>query len=443
MKLSFHGGVGEVTGACYLLDDGKTKILIDCGLFQGCEECGDWNFSDFQFDPASIDALFVTHAHLDHVGRIPKLVKKGFKGVIYSTPPTKDIAALILEDALSIAERNGEALYDAADLERAESLWRTIAYGTAVSVGSMAVTLRNAGHILGSSMVEIAVGDATVLFTGDLGNVPSALVPPPEDIRGVTHLVIESAYGNRSHEAVEEREHLIERAVEDASTRKGTLVIPAFATERTQDLLYLFNTMMEFHRIPAMPVFVDAPLAIRVTKVFEQYRAYYKDEIQALFAEHPSLFQFKHLKFTPEVAESKAINDVPPPKIVIAGSGMMNGGRILHHLKRYLPEKTSILLVVGYQAAGSMGRRLIDGAREVKILGEEVAVASEIRKINGLSAHADNPQLFAFVAKNRDTLKRVFVVQGERAAALHLSQEIKDRLGIAANTPELYDAVDL
>ncbi len=443
MRLSFHGGAGEVTGACYLLEDGNAKVLVDCGLFQGCDECGDWNFSDFKFDPASIDALFVTHAHLDHVGRIPKLVRHGFKGIIYSTPPTKDIAALILDDALSIAERSGQALYDAADLERAQSLWRTVAYGTTVKVGSMTFRLRNAAHILGSAMVEIAVGDATMLFTGDLGNVPSALLPPPEDIRGVTHLVIESAYGNRSHEAAEERETLIERAVEDVATRKGTLMIPAFATERTQDLLYLFNTMMEFRRIPAMPVFVDAPLAINVTKVFEQYREYYKDEIQALFAEHPNLFQFKHLKFTPDVEQSKAINNAPPPKIVIAGSGMMNGGRILHHLKRYLPELQSILLVVGYQAAGSMGRRLIDGAVEVKILGAEVTVAAEIRKINGLSAHADNPQLFAFVAKNRDTLRRVFVVQGEQAAALHLSQEIKDRLGIAANTPGLYDAVEL
>lgn len=443
MRLSFHGGAREVTGACYLLETKKLKILIDCGLFQGDEECAALNFEDFKFSPRGVDFVLITHAHLDHIGRLPKLVREGFSGKIYSTAPTRELARLILEDALSLARRQNKELYDRSDLEKTFSLWEDAPYQGIVEKNGIKIKFSDAGHILGSALVELWIENKHLLFTGDLGNVPSALLPPPEVFKDIEYLVIESTYGNRAHEKPEERVLNLERAVEDITARKGTLMIPAFATERTQDILFYINEMLLFKRIPEIPVFVDSPLAIRATEVYERYTEYYKDEIKELYRAHPHLFKFKKLKFTESVEDSKKINDVPPPKVVIAGSGMMQGGRILHHAKRYLPDEKSILLVTGYQAAGSFGRRLIDKEKSVKIFGENIAVNAEIRKINGFSAHADNPQLFDFVDRNRDSLKRVFVVQGEEAQALHFMQEVKDRLGVEAHAPMLYEGFEI
>jgi len=443
MKLSFHGGAREVTGACYLLITAKTKVLVDCGLFQGCDECSELNFENFRFDPREIELVLITHAHLDHIGRLPKLIKEGFSGKIFSTPPTKDLARLMLGDALAIAKRTNGELYSEEDLEKTFGLWKTISYNEVYRAGDLSFCFREAGHILGSALSEIWAEGKHLLFTGDLGNTPSALLPPPHTFRDIDYLIIESTYGNRTHEAPEERVLKLERAVEDVTARQGTLLIPAFATERTQDILFLLNEMLLFKRIPEIPVFVDSPLAIRVTRVFEDYVSYYREEIQKLYLEHPHLFEFKKLKFTETSEESKKINDISPPKVVIAGSGMMQGGRILHHARRYLSDPKSILLFVGYQAAGSLGRRLLDKEKAVKIWGEEVAVEAEIRKINGFSAHADNPQLFSFVEKTKDTLKRVFVVQGEEAQALHFMQAIRDRLGIPADAPVLYEEFEL
>lgn len=439
MRISFHGGAREVTGACYLLESEKTKILIDCGIFQGSRECEDLNFEPFRFVPAEIAAVFVTHAHLDHIGRLPRLVREGFGGPIYSTAPTRDLAEIILEDALHLAERNnGQMLYGAADLASTLKIWRNLPYGKAPKIGGIEIALHNAGHILGSAMAECRAEGKRILFTGDLGNDPSVLVPPPAAPRGADYLVIESAYGNRAHEGADERVLQLERTVEDAAARGGTLLIPAFATERTQDILHLLNEMLLFKRIPEMSVFVDSPLAIRATKIYERYPEYYREEIRELLQRHPNLFRFKKLHFTETAEQSKAINGVAGPKIIIAGSGMMQGGRILHHLRRYLGDPKSILLIVGYQAAGSLGRRLVDGEKAVKVFGEEIPVNAEIRAISGFSAHADGPQLFSFVESERDTLKRVFAVQGEAEAVSGLVQQIRDRLGIPADAPELH-----
>lgn len=445
MKLSFHGGAQEVTGACHLLETATTKILVDCGLFQGCEECADMNFGKFGFDPGAIDALFITHTHLDHVGRIPRLVREGFRGVIYSTAATRDIARFILEDALSLARRDRDEreLYNEQDIEKAFSLWKALPYRERLEVGDMEMQLRNAGHVLGSAMIEIWAEGKHILFTGDLGNVPSTLLPPPEMVEGVEYLVMESTYGNKTHEEAGTRELLLERAVEDIAARRGTLMIPAFATERTQDILHLLNEMVHEKRIPDMPMFIDSPLAIKITEVYERYLSEYNEDIQELAKKHPNLFRFKRLMFTPSVEESRHINDISQPKVIIAGSGMMSGGRILHHARRYLGDAKSILLIIGYQSAGSLGRRLIDGQKTIKIFGDEIFVEAEIRKIGGFSAHADNPQLYAFVAAMHSTLRRVFMVQGEQAAAHHLAEEIRDRLAIDASVPLLHDEVEL
>lgn len=443
MKLSFHGGAREVTGACYLFETRQTKFLIDCGLFQGSSECAELNFEPFRFNPKDIAAVLVTHAHIDHVGRIPKLVREGFSGKIYSTPATRELALLLLIDSLSLSERGARRLFSGEDLAKTAALWEDLPYHADCAIGDSMFRLNPAGHILGSAVVELRVEGKKFLCTGDLGNTPSVLIPPPETFRDIEYLIIESTYGNRTHESPEDRPLKLERAIEDVTARGGTLLVPAFATERTQDILFLLNEMLHFKRIPEIPVFVDAPLAIKVTRVYEKYIEQYREEIRELFRKHPHLFQFKKLRLTERVEESKRINDVSGPKAVIAGSGMMQGGRILHHLRRYLPDPKSIVLVTGYQAAGSLGRRLLDGEKMVKLFGEEVVVYAEIRKISGFSAHADNPQLFSFVAQTKDALKRVFVVQGEDAAALHFAQEVKDRLGIQADAPTLYEEVEI
>ena len=443
VKISFHGGAREVTGSCYLLESLRAKILIDCGLFQGTQECSELNFKDFKFDPRKIDAVFITHAHLDHVGRLPKLVRDGFAGKIYSTAPTKDLARLILEDALTLAKHEGQELYGAEDFEKTFKIWEEAPYYKTFEIKDAIFKLNNSGHILGSAFIEIWVEGRHFLFTGDLGNTPSALLPPHDTFKDIEYLVIEAAYGGRVHEKPEERVLRLERAMEDATARGGVLMIPAFATERTQDILFFLNEMLHFKRIPEIPVFVDAPLAIKITSVFEKHPEFYKEEIRELYKKHPHLFRFKKLRLTESTEESKRINDVPPPKAIIAGSGMMQGGRILHHLRRYLPDEKSILLIVGYQTAGSLGRRLIDGEKIIKLFGEEILVRAEIRKINGFSAHADDPQLFSFVEQNKDTLKHVFVVQGEEARALHFMQQIKDRLGVEADAPMLYEEFEI
>ncbi|MBI2056408.1 MAG: MBL fold metallo-hydrolase [Candidatus Sungbacteria bacterium] len=442
-RISFHGGAREVTGACYLLKTEHANILVDCGLFQGCDECADMNFRGFLFDPKIIDALFVTHAHVDHIGRIPKLVREGFRGPIFSTAPTKDLAMLLLRDSLSLAAREKERLFEEKDMDQAFSQMKTLRYHESIHLGDADIMLRNAGHILGSSFVEIHAEGKKILFTGDLGNIPSLLLPGPEIVPDAEYMVIESTYGGKEHEDPRERISQLERAVEDVAARGGTLLIPAFATERTQDILHLLNELLLYKRIPEIPVFVDSPLAIRVTEVFERYPEYYKEEIKELFLKHPKLFKFKKLQFTESAEDSKKINNIIGPKVIIAGSGMMNGGRVLHHARRYLSDQKSILLIIGYQAAGSLGRRLIDGETMVKIFGEDIPVHAEIRKINGFSAHADNSQLYDFVYESRNSLKQVFVVQGEEARAMHFMQEIRDRLGTRAEAPILGDEMEI
>ena len=261
MRLSFHGGARDVTGACHLLETDSAKILIDCGMFQGAGESGWDNAQEFGFDAAGIGALVITHAHLDHVGRIPLLVRHGFSGTIYSTPPTRDLSRLILEDALALAEREprGHLSWTEKDLDQAFALWKTIPYYEPFRVADVAIQFFNAGHILGSVFVQIDAEGKRLLFTGDMGNTPSALLPPHDSLKKIEYLVIESVYGNRTHESPDERVLMLERAVEDVAARRGTLLIPAFATERTQDILFFLNAMLHFKRVPECRYLLTRP----------------------------------------------------------------------------------------------------------------------------------------------------------------------------------------
>lgn len=442
--LTFYGAAQEVTGACYLLEADQRKVLIDCGMFQGSREAETKNHRPFVFNPSEVEALILTHAHLDHIGRVPKLVKDGFRGKIFATPATRDLAEIMWYDAARLEGREETPTYTEEDVARTMEFFRPLGYYEPVYIQKdLSFQLVSAGHILGSSMVRFQIGNRVLAISGDVGNEPSLLLPPRSSVTDAHVLVIESTYGNRVHQHIEDRTLLLERAIEDVVARRGTLLIPVFATERTQEILHAINEMLYFRRVPDVRVFIDSPLAIRSTAIFERYPDHYRPEIQDLFKRHPHLFQFKMLKATPTVEESKKINDTPPPKVVLAGSGMMSGGRILHHARRYLPDPASIILFVGYQTPGSIGRRIVDGAPEVKIHGETIPVRAEHRVIDGFSAHADMTQLVEFVDEGRDYLQKVFVVHGEADAAFSFAETIQDRLGVSASVPAYGEQVEL
>ena len=450
MKLTFYGGAKMVTGANYLLEADGTRIAVDCGLHQGSNFCERHNWEPFPYPPESLAAVFVTHAHIDHTGRLPALVKNGFRGTVYSTPPTRDAAELLLADSDHILAQEAErfkkpVLFTLQDIAALMAQWRAVEYHERVAVGPFTVTLWNAGHILGSSFVVVEVKGETLVFSGDLGNAPAPLIGAPELFLGhATYTLIESTYGDRIHEDLPRRKEILEDVIEDTVKRGGVLMIPAFAMERTQELLFEINNLIEEGRIPRIPVFLDSPLAIKLTAVYRNYDRYLSHPAPGKTAgDRGHLFQFPWLTMTETTEASKAINAVPSPKIVIAGSGMSHGGRILHHEKRYLSDPKSTLFLVGYQASGSLGRQLLDGAKTVRIFGEDVAVEARVKAIGGYSAHADQPQLLSWLRSMRKTLKKAFMVQGEEPAAQALAGKITDELAVAAHVPDLGEEVVL
>ncbi len=441
IAITFAGGAGSVTGANFLLETPHARILIDCGLFQGCNMCEKENYGSFSYDPASIDALLVTHAHLDHVGRIPKLVREGFRGPIYSTEPTKDLAEASLLDAVEImaleAHTAGrEPLYGRDDVIAALSLWQSTPYHEALTLpGGITAFPKNAGHILGSAMYEIAVAGEKIVFTGDLGNSPSSLLPDTEPITGATYLVMESVYGDRSHEHPERRREMLGELVREAVARGGTLLIPAFSIERTQVILYELHKLIEGGTIASLPIYLDSPLAIRVTDIYRKHRTFLKTSVQGEIEGGGDLFSFRNLHFSESSNESRAIAKDRRQKIVIAGSGMSMGGRVLGHEVEYLPDPKNTLLLAGYQVPGSIGRELQDGARSVLIRGTRVPVRAKVATIHGYSAHGDREHLLSFVEAAAPTLKRAFVAMGEPKASLHFVQRVRDYLGVDAYAP--------
>lgn len=447
-KITFCGGTGSVTGANFLLEVDDKKILVDCGLTQGMKLADDINWDPFPYDPKEIDILFVTHAHIDHLGRIPKLINEGFRGKIYSTDPTKSLAGPMLEDTAGILSKSRDfdlsKIYTEENLKLTLSLWQGFKYHEKIKITEkLEVSFREAGHILGSAMVEFIFNNKKILFTGDLGNSPSPILPDTEKVSDVDYLIMESVYGDRNHESREDRRKFLEATIEDNHKRKGTLIIPTFSLERSQELLFEIDNLVDGNRVPVMPILFDSPLAIRLTEVFKQYRKYFNEEAQKAMSNDKYLFNFPGLRSTLHSEESKLIANIPNPKVIIAGSGMSSGGRVVHHEIKYLPDPNNTLLLTGYQAAGTLGRFIQEGVKTVRISGRDVIVRAHIVTISGYSGHKDSDGLLNFVEEMQDSLKKVFVVMGEPKSSMFLVQKLRDNLGIDAYAPDRGDSVSL
>lgn len=459
MKITFLGASKIVTGSCYLLKFGNMKILVDCGLYQGESYCEDLNFKPFEYDPKEISAILVTHAHIDHIGRIPQLYRNGFVGKIYSTPPTKDFAEILLLDSEHIlrkeAEEKGkEPLYGVNDVLDVMNLWETVPYHERIKINTHScgtapgceVEFYDAGHVLGSSSIVIRADGKQVVFSGDLGNIDTPFLKPTEFFETADYAVLESTYGNRRHSDLKKRKDLFEDIIEETARANGVLLIPAFALERTQEMIFELNELVEHKRIPNVRVFIDSPLAIKLISVYQKYShnpLYFNEGYIGRVNNGDSIFNFPRLKMTLTSEESKEISRVPSPKIIVAGSGMSQGGRILRHEREYLPHSENSILFVGFQAKNSLGRLILDGAPVVKIEGEDIKVRARIRSISGYSAHADQIQLMRWVSPMRFTLKKIFLTHGEEEEALPLAQRIKDEFAVNAGAPSLGEEVVL
>jgi metallo-beta-lactamase family protein len=448
MKLTFYGAAGEVTGSNFLLQIGEHNILIDCGLHQSTHFSDDKNFDPFPYDPKTIEAVFVTHAHIDHTGRLPKLVHEGFTGKIYSTPPTRDFAEPLLLDSGHVLEQealriNRPPLYTPEDVMQALDQWEGTPYHKRLDFKDFAVTFFDAGHILGSSSVLIEAEGKRLVFSGDLGNTPAPILKPTEHIAGADYCIMESTYGGRVHEDTSERKQLFQKVIIDTIKAGGTLIIPAFAMERTQELLFELNYLIEHNLIPRVPVFIDSPLAIKLTAVYQKYESYFNRATTNIIRSGDQIFNFPGLHMSLTTEQSKDINYVTGPKIIIAGSGMSQGGRILHHEERYLPDPKSTLLIVGFQAEGSLGRRLLNHVHEVYIFNRPIIVRASVKAIGGYSAHADQPRLMSWLSSMQKTLKQVFLVHGEPVEANALAGVLKNTMHLNAEIPKAGQVYDL
>ena len=460
MKLSFHGADREVTGSCHLLEAAGKKVLVDCGLFQGGRQIEEDNAGDFGFDPRKIDFVLLTPAHLDHCGRLPLLLRRGFRGEIISTAATRDLARLVLLDAAHLQEEearaharrrerrgeqspnrpSAEPLYNLLDaLNTFDRFGRNAAYGERIELApGLVATYSDAGHILGSASVLVEAEGKRLLFSGDIGNCGRPLLRDPDPPQGVDALVMETTYGDRDHRPLDASIEDFYEALNESFRRGGNVVIPTFALERAQELLFHLREGVEQNKLPpALSVFLDSPMAISATEIFRHHPECYDEETAALFARHVDPFALPGLRFTRDTAESMALNNVRGGAVIMAGSGMCTGGRVRHHLFHNLGRKDSSVIFVGFAAKGTLGRQIVDGARKVGLFGEEIAVRAHIYTINGFSAHADQTELLAWRAKVAP--RRTFLVHGEETAM----QAFAGRLDGPVDMPEPGSVYDI
>ncbi|MCB9747455.1 MAG: MBL fold metallo-hydrolase [Candidatus Omnitrophica bacterium] len=463
MKIRFLGAARTVTGSRFLVEQNDERILIDCGLYQE-RDFRSRNWDPFPVDPASIQAILLTHAHIDHCGYLPKLVQQGFSGPIYCTPPTEEITKISLLDSARLQvsdaefkrkrhQREGrkakfseDPLYTVDDAQDVFQYFKSVNYQKEIVISQhIKAIYYDAGHILGSASIMLIVNDngesKKVVFSGDIGRWHRPLLCDPHPFNEADYLIMEATYGNRRHEKEDSALEKLAEVINKTHKAGGNVVIPAFAVERTQEILYDLNKLLKENRIPHILTFVDSPMAIDVTKIFSESSDFFDKEAKEKLREYETLFSFPLLKMTKSAEESKMINHIKGTAIIIAGSGMCTGGRVKHHLVANISRPESTILFVGYQAVGTLGREIVEKPKDVRILGQRFTVKANIEKINGFSGHADKDELLQWVSSLKDSVKEVFIVHSEEKVALEFSKTLEGVLNKKIHVPEYLQEV--
>ncbi|MGX9366472.1 MBL fold metallo-hydrolase RNA specificity domain-containing protein [Desulfoplanes sp. PS50] len=465
MKIKFLGAARTVTGSCYILEAAGHRFAVDCGMHQGNKEIEKRNFNQIDaYRPDSIEFVILTHAHIDHSGLLPRFVRNGFAGPIYTTPPTRDLLEIMLKDSAHIQEmeakwennrrqRHGnkpvEPLYDQADAEKTIPLIEPVAYDKVFEpVSGVRVKFKDAGHILGSSFIELWVEEndrlQKMVFSGDLGRPNQLIIRDPDVVNDADFLFMESTYGNRNHKDESRSREELAEAIRFSYEHGEKVIIPAFAVERSQELIYSLHLLAKEGKLPAdMPVFLDSPLAIRATKIFRNHREFYDDTSQEILSNGEDPLSLPNLRMTLSAEESMEINNLDGPAVIISASGMANAGRIKHHLRHNLWRPGSSVVFVGFQAFGTPGRKIVDGAREIRILGEQIAVKARVFTIGGFSAHAGQEQLLTWLSHFYNPRLRVFLVHGEYEGQKVLASLIRERFGFDVHIPDYLEECEL
>jgi len=451
MKITFLGGTGTVTGSKYLVQSDRAQVLVDCGLFQGLKALRLRNWRDFPVEPSSLDAIVLTHAHIDHSGYVPVLVKRGFKGPVFCTPGTKGLCKILLPDSGHLQEEEARyanrkgfsrhkpalPLYTKEDAQDALHSFKKREFGTGFQVApGISCRFEPAGHILGAASVRLTGGGRTIVFSGDLGRPDDPVLKPPRPLGTCDYVVVESTYGNRRHRALDPAGALEEVTLRTWN-RGGTLLVPSFAVGRAQTLLHLIAQLKHDGRIPDHPVFLDSPMTIDATELYSALRKEHR------LTDGQSTAMCQAARFLPSPDDSKSLNAMRGPMLIVSASGMATGGRILHHLKRLAPDSDNTILFVGFQAAGTRGESIVNGADEVKIHGKYVPVRAEVAQLDVLSAHADYTELIDWLRATPTPPHRVFVTHGEPAAADSMRRRIVDELGWRTEVPEHGQTIEL
>lgn len=456
MKITFLGAARTVTGSRHLVEQDGTRLLVDCGLFQGPREWKEKNWSDFPVDPASVNCILLTHAHIDHAGFLPRFIQMGFKGPVFCTPATTELLGLMLPDSghlqeedAAFANKNKHTKHDPAlplytEQQARDALSRlhAIEFYSDFSLGNdWSAQFLRAGHILGSAMLQMRTHGSTIVFSGDVGRPSQFITKKPDDLQNVDHLILESTYGNRLHQRIDVKQRLAE-IINRTVGAGGTVLVPAFAIGRTQELLFILRILEETHQIPQLPIFIDSPMAIHALPIYNRYPIDASKELEALAQKDDTPFIYDRIQVLETVEQSMTLNHLTYPAIIISSSGMATGGRILHHLKRRISDHRNTVLFIGFQAQGTKGRFLVDGASEIKIHGEFYPVHAQIEYVDALSCHADYEEMLNWLSSIKNTPQSVFLVHGEEDAGRSMSEKIEQRYGWKAEAPQFLESTE-